>query len=126
MVQHATAIDPHAAMVPDETTAETTSVTCTVLDVRPVQLSKLIALASVEIIVAGISFTLHGIQVVRRAQDGREITVARLPSYRGPDGRWLPSVNMPEELKRPIGDAVIAQCLDMGLVREGSLPEISA
>lgn len=101
-----------------ESAEETTSVVCRVLDVRAVRGDKLIALASVELVIAGVSLTLHGLQVQRGSQAGAEATAVTLPRYRMAGGDWRSAITLPEELKRPIADAVLAACLELGLVRE--------
>lgn len=94
--------------------SDTVSVTVSVVSLTPVA-SKitLLALADVEIEVAGAVFTLHGVQL--RA-DG-EHTKVTMPQYRDPGGAWKPALSLPEELKGPIGDAVIAAGLEAGILR---------
>lgn len=89
----------------------------TVLEVRPTQAGRLVALASVELVVDGFAIALHGIQVVRQRDPatGREATGVDLPRYRGQDGAWRPAVTLPEELRRPVGRAVLERCVELGI-----------
>lgn len=98
--------------------SDTAAVTCRVLEVQPQQLGKLIALAAVEIVIDGIPLVIHGVQVARTRAGEREATLVTLPNYRGADGRWKAAITLPDELREPIADVVLAQCLDMGLLRE--------
>lgn len=79
---------------------------------------KLIALAAVELVIDGVALTLHGLQVQRGRQAGAEATAVSLPRYRTPSGDGRSAITLPDELKRPIADAVLAACLEAGLVRE--------
>jgi hypothetical protein len=63
----------------------------------------LYALVDVEVQVAGLSFVIVGVQV-RRGSGGLS---ARLPTHRDVNGAWRPVVEMPEELLRPLGNAVL-------------------
>lgn len=99
-------------------TEETTSVLCRVVDIQPIRGDKLIALASVEIEIAGVCLTLHGVQLQRGQQGGAEATAVTLPRYRTASGDWRSAITLPEELRRPIADAVLAACLELGVVRE--------
>ena len=104
-----------APLAPED---ETTSVVCRVLEVQPVRGDRLIGLASVELVIAGVALTLHGLQVQRGQQGGAEATAVTLPRYRPAGGDWRSAIPLPDELRRPIADAVLAACLELGLVRE--------
>lgn len=97
------------------TDQNTLPVTVTVLDIKPVKTTRVIALASVELIVCGFAMAIRGIQVARTIQNGREATVVTLPNYRAGDGTWQSAIVLPEELTGPIGDAVLDACIDLGL-----------
>lgn len=60
---------------------------------------KLIALASVELVIAGVSLTLHGLQVQRGQQAGAEATAVTLPRYRSAAGDWRSAVTLPDDTK---------------------------
>jgi stage V sporulation protein G len=98
---------------------ETALVTVTVLDVQAVPKGQIIALATVEIELDGVAFTVNGLQVVRTRDpsSGREATGVALPRYRAPDGQWRPAVDLPEELREPITTAILERCCDRGITR---------
>jgi hypothetical protein len=86
--------------------ADTTEAVVTVLSVEPVAGSgKLIALAAVEIEIAGVPIRLQGVKIVRRP-DGR--LNCEPPSYRAPDGRWLPAAVLPADLGEGLAAEVFA------------------
>ena len=99
--------------------ADTTTVEATVLEVQPVGKGKLIALASVELMLDGVSFVVHGVQVlqVRHPETGAVASGVALPCYRAPDGSWKPAIDLPPELREPIGAAVLDRCCDLGITR---------
>ena len=68
----------------------TTLITATVLQVQPVAKGKLLALASVELVLEGVPLVLHGVQVnrTRHPVTGEEATGVDLPRYRATDGIW--------------------------------------
>ena len=75
--------------------SDTTTVHVRVLAVTPVAgKGKLLALASAEIAVAGVAFTLHGIQVIRTKDPatGTEATGVDVPRYRAPGGTWRQAI----------------------------------
>ena len=94
-------------------TAETAPVTIHVLNLHPCQHSDLLALADVEIMVAGISFVLHGVQL--RADKHK--TMVTLPCYRDSTGDWSAAVTLPDELCGPVGDVMIAAGFETGLLK---------
>jgi stage V sporulation protein G len=95
---------------------DTTLITATVLDVQPVPKGRLLALASVELVLDGVPLVLYGVQVIRLKHPltGKEATGVELPRYRAPDGSWRQAVELPPELRRPLGDAVLEQCCLIG------------
>ncbi len=98
---------------------ETALITATVLAVEPVGKGRLLALASVELVLDGVAFVLHGVQVVRLKHpvSGQEATGVDLPRYRAPDGQWRAAIALPPELRRPLGDAVLEQCCVLGITQ---------
>jgi stage V sporulation protein G len=94
---------------------DTTSVQITVLCLTPMRGSgNLQALADVEVMLDGVSIILHGVQVCASAQR----TEIRLPKYRAPDGTWKSAISLPDEVKGPMGDAVMAAGIEAGVLRE--------
>ena len=93
----------------------TTTVQITVQNLAPVRgRGNLLALADVEVLLDGISIILHGVQLCATA----ERTEVRLPKYRGVDGTWLAAITLPDEVKGPMGDAVMAAGIEAGVLRE--------
>ena len=100
--------------------SETTTVHVRVLAVSPVTgKSKLLALASAEIIVEGVAFTLHGIQVIRTKDPdtGAEATGVDVPRYRASDGAWRQAVELPPELHKPLSHAILDECCALDITR---------
>ena len=93
----------------------TTTVQITVLHLAPMRgRGNLLALADVEVLLDGVSIILHGVQVC--ATDQR--TEVLLPKYRGADGTWMTAITLPDEVKGPMGEAVIAVGVEAGVLRE--------
>jgi stage V sporulation protein G len=93
---------------------ETSTATINVLNITPVHAGRLLALADVELLIDGVSVILRGVQV-RADASKTEIT---LPNYRAPDGSWRTAVTLPDEIRGPMGDAVIAAAMEVGLLME--------
>ena len=91
-------------MTEDAETEQTEQVTFTIANLRAVAARDLFALLDVEVRVAGLSFWIMGVQG-RRARNGGALI--QLPTYRDTDGRARPAVVMPEELRKPLVDAVM-------------------
>ena len=95
--------------------SSTTTVQITVLHLVPTQgRGNLLALADVEVLLDGVSIILHGVQVCATS----ERTEVRLPKYRGADGNWVAAITLPDEVKGPMGDAVMAAGIEAGVLRE--------
>lgn len=92
----------------------TATATITVLGISPVRAGRLVALADVALVLDGVEVVIHGVQV--RADAGQ--TEVTLPTYRCPSGEWRPAVTLPEEVRGPMGDAVMVAGLEAGLLRE--------
>jgi stage V sporulation protein G len=111
-------MDAMASPAPNLEADGSTSVAITVVAITPVRGDKLIALASVEVEVAGIVILLHGIQALRTDRPGTRV---ELPKYRDAAGVWRAAVSLPEEVRGPIGDAVLEALIERGLaVRVGN------
>ena len=91
--------------------AETERVTFTIANLRTIKSKRLYALVDVEVQVAGLSFVIVGVQVRHGSGD----LSARLPTLRDVNGAWRPVVEMPEELLRPLGNAVMEFLAEEGL-----------
>jgi stage V sporulation protein G len=81
--------------------------------VTPMRAGKLFALASVEIDIDGIQSAIHGVRALN-AVGGTRI---ELPQFRDHSGVLRPAIVLPEEVRGPIGDAVIDELVERGLAR---------
>ena len=96
---------------------DSAAVSCRVLNLAPVRVGKLVALASVELSVEGIAFEIHGIQVISTRSDrGLPATAIGLPMYRSADGRWKHALTLPKELEEPVSRLVLDECVERGLL----------
>lgn len=94
---------------------DTTTAIITVLGIVPVNATgKLLALADVELVLDGVAMIIHGVQV--RA-DGT-CTEISLPRYRSPSGTWMTAITLPDEVRAPMGDAVMAAGIEAGILKE--------
>ena len=66
---------------------------------------RLIALANVDLDVAGVVLALQGVQIMRDAAGG--LTV-RAPQFRGAGGTWRSAVVLPDALREALGAEVLA------------------
>lgn len=74
-----------------------------VLRLDRVQAGRLVALAMVAVEIDGLQVVLQGVRAVRN-RDGT-LTIGA-PVFRGPDGRWLPAVILPEVVEGAISELV--------------------
>ena len=94
---------------------DTTTAVITVLSFIPLaNAGKLLALADVELVLDDVPLIIHGVQV-RADGDGTKIA---LPRYRSPSGEWISAITLPDEVREPMGDAVIAAGIEAGLLKE--------
>jgi len=70
-------------------------VSITVLSVTPTRAGKLLALASVELVIDGVPLTIHGIQALRVEPIGTKI---ELPKFRASTGEWQTAISLPDDL----------------------------
>ena len=87
------------------TGVDKTTATISVLAINRASGGRLLALADVEIV-------LDGIQV-RADANGSEVL---LPKYRDGGGEWRTAISLPDELKGPMGDAVLAAGIEAGIL----------
>jgi stage V sporulation protein G len=92
--------------------SSTTPVSITVLSVSPIRAGKLFALAAVEIDVDGVLIEIHGIRALHVPPAATRI---ELPTFRDPASRSQAAIVLPEEVRCPIGDAVLDQLVELGL-----------
>jgi stage V sporulation protein G len=70
------------------------------------------ALAAVEIDIDGVPLEIRGIRALHVPPAATRI---ELPTVREAAGKSQPAIILPEELREPIGDAVIARLVELGL-----------
>ena len=97
-------------MQSDEGGSSTVSIM--VLSVTPVRTGRLFALASVAIEIDGVRIEVHGIRALRVNPAGTRI---ELPKYRDARGILRTAISLPEEVRGPMGDAVLDALIDRGL-----------
>jgi len=95
-----------------DTTPSTTPVSITVLSISPMRAGKLFALAAVEIDIDGVLIEIHGIRAMHVPPAATRI---ELPTFRNAAGRLHAAITLPEEVRGPIGDAVLSQLVELGL-----------
>jgi stage V sporulation protein G len=93
-----------------------TTVSITVLSVKPVKFGKIFALASVEVDIDGVLLVLHGLRAIRVQPTGTRID---LPMFRDENGTWRHAITLPDEICRPIGRAVLDELVERGLALRG-------
>ena len=91
-----------------------------VLSVAPAHAGRLFALAAVEIDIDGILIEIHGIRAMR--VDSGPGTRIELPTLRNAAGLSQPAIILPEEVRGPIGDAVLEALIEHGLAKRRFAP----
>jgi hypothetical protein len=86
------------------TDPDTVTVAATVLRIKRADAGRLLALAEVEIEIAGIAFTLHGVRVISTGPRSRCVAA---PYCRIAGGRLADAITLPPELSAAIGTAVL-------------------
>ncbi len=76
----------------------------TVIDLAPIERGGVLALAGVEIEIAGVPVTLQGLRL-RRGLDGR--MMVELPMFDHPSGARFPAIGLCDDLARGVVAAVI-------------------
>ena len=103
---------------PDDTDPPSSStVSITVLSIKPVKFGKTFALASVEVDIDGVLLVIHGVRAMRAQPMGTRID---LPVYRDENGVWRRAITLPDEISGPIGKAVLDELVVRGLAIRGS------
>jgi hypothetical protein len=105
-----------AALPDDMENCPSSTVSITVLTVKPVKFGKIFALASVEIDIDGVLLVIHGVQAIRVLRMGTRID---LPMFRDESGVWRRAITLPDEICGPIGKAVLDALVERGLAVRG-------
>jgi hypothetical protein len=109
-----------AGTPPDDTEHPSSStVSITVLSVKPVKFGRIFALASVEVDLDGLLLVIHGVRAIRAQPMGTRID---LPVYRDENGVWQRAITLPEEISEAIGRAVLDELVERGLAFRGPVP----
>jgi hypothetical protein len=95
------------------------TVSITVLAVKPVKFGKIFALASVEIDIDGVLLIIHGVHAIRMHPTGTRID---LPLFRDENGVWRHAITLPEEICGPIGKPVLDELDERGWAVRGPAP----
>jgi DNA-binding cell septation regulator SpoVG len=98
---------------------DTVPVTVTVLRIERVESGRLLALAEVEIDIAGVALVLHNIRVLKTGPRSRGIAA---PCCRVANGRLADAVSLPPELAKAIANAVLDE---YGARRRSPAPEFA-
>jgi hypothetical protein len=72
-------------------------------------------LASVEINIDGVLIKIHGIRATRTATGATKV---ELPTFRDTTGQPRAAIDLPEEIYRPIGGAVLDALLEQGIAKQ--------
>jgi stage V sporulation protein G len=89
-------------------------VSISVLSVTPSRAGKLFALASVAIDIDGVQIEVHGIRALRVEPAGTRI---ELPKFRDAAGMLRSAITLPDEIRGPIGDAVLDALIERGIAK---------
>ena len=102
-----------------EPSPPTSTVSITVLSVKPVKFGKIFALASVEIDIDGVLVLVHGVRAIRDHPRGTRID---LPMFRDENGTWRHAITLPDEISGPVGRAVLDELVNRGLATRIRIP----
>ena len=83
---------------------DTVTVAATVLGLKCVDAGRLLALAEVELEIAGIVFTLRGVRVIKTGPRSHGVAA---PCYRGANGRLADAISLPPELAQAVAGVVL-------------------
>jgi DNA-binding cell septation regulator SpoVG len=92
------------------------TVSITVLSIKPVNFGRIFALASVEIDIDGVLLVIHGVRVMRARPMGTRVD---LPVFRDENGMWRRAITLPDEICAPMGKAVLDELVARGLAVKG-------
>lgn len=99
--------------------ADTASVSVTVVSIAATPgAGRLMALATVELVIEGVAIVLRGVRLVRC---GSGEVVVELPTIRDHDGKPAPIVDLPPELARAVDLAVRREVVETVVARTEGL-----
>lgn len=94
--------------------SETEPVQIIVAAVRPVAGRSIFAFIDVELVIAGVPLTIHGIQARHVAPHGTSI---HLPTYRAEGNAPRTAVTLPPELVTTLGDLILEDLVARGIAK---------
>jgi stage V sporulation protein G len=94
--------------------ADRTSVQFTVSNARRIEGKTVFAMVDLEVGISGVVFSVFGVQAKRLPGGGTGIA---LPTFKDADGSWKPALQMPDEVRRPLAEAVLAFLMEEGLAQ---------
>ena len=97
-----------------EITGDTAVLTFVVSNARRIDSKTLFAMVDVEVQLAGVAFLIQGVQARRLPQAGTSI---HLPTFKDIDGGPKTAIILPDEVREPLADAVLAFLVEEGLAR---------
>ena len=100
----------------DAAPSSSSTVSITVLSIKPVKFGRIFALASVEIDIDGVVLVIHGVRAIRAQPTGTRVD---LPVFRDENGVWQRAITLPDEISGPIGKAVLDELVARGLAVKG-------
>ncbi|MDB5379115.1 MAG: uncharacterized protein JWR00_3561 [Rubritepida sp.] len=95
-------------------TGDTAILTFVVSNARRIDSKTLFAMVDVEVQLAGVAFLIQGVQARRLPQAGTSI---HLPTFRDIDGGPKTAIILPDEVREPLTDAVLAFLMEERLAR---------
>ena len=104
---------------PQSLNTGSSTVSITVLSVRPMRAGKLFALAAAEINIDGVLIEIHGIRATRTVTGATRV---ELPTFRDATGQSRAAIVLPEEIYRPIGNSVLEVLIERGLAKRRFAP----
>lgn len=96
--------------------SSSSTVSITVLSIKPVRFGRIFALASVEIDIDGVLLVIHGVRAMRAQPMGTRVD---LPVFRDESGVWQRAIALPDEICGPMGKAVLDELVARGLAVKG-------
>jgi stage V sporulation protein G len=98
----------------EDITGDTAILTFVVSNARRIDSKTLFAMVDVEVQLAGVAFLIQGVQARRLPQAGTSI---HLPTFKDIDGGPKTAIILPDEVREPLTDAVLAFLMEEGLAR---------
>jgi hypothetical protein len=95
-------------------TGDTAILTFVVSNARRIDSKTLFAMVDVEVQLAGVAFLIQGVQARRLPQAGTSI---HLPTFKDIDGGPKTAIILPDAVREPLADAVLAFLVEEGLAR---------